>query len=632
VRGACLAVLLATPAAWAASKPATVDVDARDAARGVIHAHLTIPVAAGQVTLAYPKWIPGEHGPTGPIVNVAGLRFTTGGAGGKPLAWRRDAEDMFAVHLDVPAGVDSVTADLDFLEPEVQAGFSAGASATAELAMVSWNTVVLYPKGTKSDDYAVTASLKLPAGWKYGTALPVAKEGGGQINFQTVSLTTLVDSPVLAGAHTRVFPLGDKPSVRLFVAADAEADLDAPPAYAAATAKLVAEARALWRTEHYRSYTFLLTLSDHVAHFGLEHHESSDDRVHERTLVDDDARRSHAGLLPHEYTHSWNGKFRRPADLGIGSFDTPMHGELLWVYEGLTTYLGEILSARSGMRSRDDYLASLALTAAEMEAHRGRSWRPLVDTAVAAQMLYGSPSEGRSWRRGVDFYPEGNLIWLEADAIIRQKTGGKASLDDFCRRFHGASGGPVRLGGDGGPQAPVVSPYTLDDVVATLNEVAPYDWKGFFASRVYATAEKAPLGGIEAAGWTLSYGETMPKLMESYEKVRDELDARFSIGVYLNEKNGVILDVVPGSPAAQAGVAPGMKLVAVNGWKWNKDRLRDSIRDTKRRKSIDLLVESGDEMKSFNLTYSGGLRYPRLERATGKPDLLSGIIAPLSQP
>ena len=614
---ALAALLLAAPAAFAAGRATTLDVDVRDAPRRILHAHMVIPVAAGPVVLAYPKWIPGEHGPTGPIVNVAGLKLA---AAGKPLPWRRDAEDMYALHADVPAGADTITADLDFIEPLELSGFSAAASSTAELTMVSWNEVILYPKGQKSDDLAVTPSLRLPPGWKYGTSLVVAKEGGGQIAFQTVSLTTLVDSPVLAGAHTKVFPLADKPSVRLFVAADSDDALEAPPPLQAAVVKLAAEARALFRAEHYRDYTFLLTLSDHVASFGLEHHQSSDDRLPERSLIDENHRRVSAGLLSHEYTHSWNGKYRRPADLGIGSFDVPMHGELLWVYEGLTQYLGQILSARSGLRSPEEYRDSLALAAADMESHRGRTWRPLVDTAIAAQVLYGADTQGSAWRRGVDYYDEGDLIWLEADTIIRQKSGGKASLDDFCRKFHGGQSGP-----------PAVSPYTLEDVIATLAQIAPYDWKEFFQTRIYAPTEKAPLGGLEASGWSLTYGDKMTKLLESMENVREEVDARFSIGIVVKEKEGEIRDVVPGSPAALAGVAPGMKLVAVNGWKWTKDRLHDAIRDTRKKRPLELLVDNGDAIRTLPITYTGGERYPRLERVASKPDLLTTIITPLSQ-
>jgi predicted metalloprotease with PDZ domain len=614
---AIAAILLTFADARAAGRTATLDIDARDASRHMLHGHMSIPVVAGPIVLAYPKWIPGEHGPTGPIVNLAGLRF---GAGGKTIPWQRDADDMYLFHLDVPAGADTLVVDFDFIASAETEGFTSGASTTGELAMISWNEVVLYPQSVKPDEWQVSPSVRLPAGWKVGTALAVAKDGGDKIAFQPVSLTTLVDSPVLAGAHTRVFPLADKPVVKLFVAADRDADLEAPPALVAAWIKLAAEARALFKVEHYRSYTFLLTLSDHVASFGLEHHESSDDRLPERSVTDDDFRRNGAGLLSHEYVHSWNGKYRRPIGLNPGSFEKPMRGELLWVYEGLTEYLGNLLAARSGLRPPDEYRDRLALTAAYLEQRKGRSWRPLADTGVAAQILYGSDREGSSWRRGVDFYDEGELIWLEADTIIRQKSGGKANLDDFCRKFHGGPGGQ-----------PAVAAYTLEDVIATLDGIAPYDWKGFFQTRVYSTAERAPLGGLEAAGWSLVWVEKPTKVIESIEEAKSQVDVSYSIGIYLDAKESLIRDVVPGSPAAVAGVAPGMKLVAVNGWKWSRSRLREAIRDTAKKKPIELMVDNGDQIRTVKLEYAGGDKYPRLERIQNKLDVLGAITAPLAQ-
>ncbi len=603
-----LAALLVAPAAWA---DAQLDVDAREAPRRILHARETLAAPAGPLTLRYPKWIPGEHGPTGPIVNLAGLKIS---AGGRPLAWQRDPDDMYAFHVDVPAAGPLVV-DLDFLEPPDQGGFSAGSSATAALVVVSWNQVVLYPKGARADDWQVTASLRVPEGWKVGTALPVAREAGDTIGFQPASLTTLVDSPALAGAHTRVLALAEKPPVRLFMAADSEAALAMPEATQAAYRRLVAEAGALFGAQHYRSYTFLLSLSDHVASFGLEHHESSDDRVGERGLIDDGRRRRMAGLLPHEMVHSWNGKYRRPADLGVGSFDAPMRGDLLWVYEGLTEYLGEVLAARSGLEKPEEHRERLALDAAEMELTRGRSWRPLADTAVAAQLLYGSNRDWEMWRRSVDFYPEGQLLWLEADTIIRQRTGGKASLDDFCKRFHGPPSGP-----------PKVVPYTLDDVVAALGQVAPYDWPGFFQSRVHGLAEHAPFGGIEASGWRLGYVEQAGPELRAEELVHEAVDVRYSLGFRVHNRDASIDDVVPGAPAAVAGIGPGVQLVGVNGRKYTPEHLRDAIRDSTRR-PVELLVASGEELKTFTLQYDGGERYPALVRVAGKPDLLTPILA-----
>jgi predicted metalloprotease with PDZ domain len=605
-------VLAAAAVAAEAPRAASLEVDARDAPRRLFHARLTLPAMPGPITLAYPKWIPGEHGPTGPIADLTGLTFS---AAGKTLAWKRDGVDMYAFHLDVPAGSTSVDVTLDLLSPPDAAGFSSGSSATANLVLLSWNQLLLYPKGAKADDLVYAASLRLPASWKYGTALSVAAETPEKVTFSPVSLTTLVDSPVLAGAHLRVFSLSDGPVLhRLFAAADGEAALAAPASLEAAWKSLVQETGALYGARHYRSYSFLLTLSDYTAHFGLEHHESSDDRVAERSLVDEDRRRMFAGLLPHEMTHSWNGKYRRPEGLAIGRFDEPMKGELLWVYEGLTEYLGWILTARSGLLTPEEYREALALTAAEMDHQAGRSWRPLIDTAVAAQILYEARPDGYSWRRGVDYYPEGELLWLEADAIIRRETKGAKSLDDFCRFFFGGESGP-----------PKVVPYSFDDVLAALNQVAPYGWKGFWTSRLNTREPRAPFGGVLGSGWTLTYTDKVPQMQKSEEEARKVVDVRFSIGFRVKE-DGEIPDVLPLSPAEKAGVGPGMNLVAVNGRRWNKDVLRDAIRETKDGRPLELIVENGEFFRTCLLDYAGGERYPHLVRDTTKDDILSEII------
>jgi predicted metalloprotease with PDZ domain len=614
-RGLCVVVLLVGSARLPAQQALiTLEVDASEAPRKIFHSHLSLPASPGPLTLAYPKWIPGEHGPTGPIADLVALKFS---AAGKPLPWRRDSADMYLFHLDVPAGTSSIEASLDYLSPAEAGGFSSGSSATARLTLLSWNQVLLYPAGGKADEIHFAATLKLPAGWKYATALDVEKESSDGVRFAPVSLTTLVDSPVLAGAHLKAVTLETGPPAhRLDIAADSDAALEISTALTAQYRSLVAETRALFGARHYRHYDFLLTLSDHTAHFGLEHHESSDDRVDERSLIDDDRRKIMAGLLPHEMTHSWNGKYRRPADLAIGSFQEPMHGDLLWVYEGLTEYLGQILAARSGLLTTEQYREELALTAAEMDHQEGRQWRPLQDTAVAAQILYGARSDGYSWRRGVDFYPESELLWLEADTVIRARTKGTRSLDDFCRAFHGGQSGPPR-----------VVPYSFDDIVTGLNAVAPYDWRGFWTSRLEKTGRGAPLGGIGAGGWKLTYNETIPEMQKAAEGVRRFTDVRYAIGFSVGE-DGRISDVLPGSPAAAAGVAPGMRLVAVNGRRWSREGLREAIKATKTGHPIELLVENAEFFQSCRLDYSGGEKYPHLERDASRPDLLSEIIRP----
>lgn len=598
--------------------PTQIRVDATHAPEKILHAQLEIPVAPGPLKLVYPKWIPGEHGPTGPIVDLTGVEFF---ANGQRLTWRRDLTDMYMFHLNVPPGVSSLEARLDLVLPAPPEGFSSGASATSQLDVISWNQLVLYQDGKKSDDVQFTATLKLPQGWHYGTALPVASEDSGQISFKTVSLTELVDSPVLAAKHFRRIPLTPEGPIQHFIdmGSDSDAALEMPSEVIDEYKHLIAETGALYGARHYRDYHFLLTLSDHVAHFGLEHHESSDDRVGERTVIDDDERFLAAGLLPHEMTHSWNGKYRRPKGLATPDYQQPMEGDLLWVYEGLTQYLGEILTARSGLWTKQQFLDEAAETAAALNHTPGRSWRPLQDTADAAQILYGAAAEFENWRRAVDYYPEGFLIWLDVDTVIRQKTNGQKSMTDFCHLFHGGQSGP-----------PIVVPYTFDDIVDTLNKVVPNDWRKFLRDRLDTYGPDAPLGGITNGGWKLVYDDNPSELTKDMEKDRHSVDARFSIGLALEDK-GEIRDVIMDSIAWKAGIAPGMELVAVNGRKFTPDILREALRAGKGNgPSLELLVLNGDFYKVVTLNYHDGEKYAHLVRDESKPDILSDIIKPLA--
>jgi predicted metalloprotease with PDZ domain len=603
------------------SRPAiTLAVDATDAPRQVFHAHLTMAVSPGPLTLYYPKWIPGEHGPNGPLAEVAGLKLAVDGA---PLPWRRDPVDMFAFHVTVPAGGRSLAADLDFLSPGGEGVYTSGRSTTAELAILSWNTVVLYPQGVPTDDIRVTGSLRLPAGWKFASALPVAQPAGpgGTVEFQPVSLTTLVDSPVLLGAHMKTVLLGGTPVHQIDMAADTEGALETPADFAPLYQSLVAEEQAFFGGHHYNQYHWLLTLSDHTAHFGLEHHESSDDRTDEQALLKDDGRRRLAGLLAHEFAHSWNGKFRRPADLMSPDLHTPMQGDLLWVYEGLTQYAATVLPPRSGLWSPEYARDRIAQIAGNLDHQAGRTWRPLADTAVAAQTLAGLPGEWGAWRRGADYYDESVLIWLEADTILRQKTNGQASMDDFCHLFHGGTGGPG------------VKTYTEDDVVKTLGSLAPYDWQGFLSARLTSTDPHAPLGGIQAGGWKLVYSEVPNEAVKDGEERSKSTDWTYSLGFSVNE-DGMIRDVIPGSPAFKAGVGPGMKLVAVNGRAWKKEWVDAALREAHGagKGKIEILAESSDYYKTYGIDYHDGPRYPHLEREASVPDLLTPNLSPHARP
>ena len=606
----CLLVL--SILSWAATPPTvTLSVDATSAPRKIFHATLKIPASTGDLTLYYPKWIPGEHAPDGPVVDLAGLKFT---AGENILKWRRDLLDGFTIHVEVPPGVTDVDVQLDFLSPAtLEGGFSAGSSATDKMAVISWNQVLLYPKGWKSDDINYTASLKLPSGWRFGTPLPVASQSGSEIHFATVSLTTLVDSPVITGEFLKVVPLAQDPPTEMDIAADSAAALEAPPEVWDHYKNLVEQANKLFGAHHYRDYHFLYSLSDHVAHFGLEHHESDDSRVEERGLVDENMRKQVAGLLPHEYVHSWNGKYRRPADLATPDYQQPMQDDQLWVYEGLTSYLGDVLTARSGLLHPDQERDNLALIAAGLDHTPGRVWRNLQDTADAARQLYFSSRAWHSWRRTVDFYDEDVLNWLWADVIIRQQTKGKKNLDDFCKLFHGVPS-----------SGPMVKTYTFDDVVNTLNQVVAYDWRGFWTERLTNHGPGAPLGGIEGSGWKLVYDETPSEMQRGGEA--HFTDATYSLGLELREDGG-ITDTIEGMPAAQAGIGPGMKLIAVNGRRFSGEVLREALKTGKNSSApLELLVENTDYYKTYKLDYHGGERYPHLVRDESKPDLLSDIL------
>jgi predicted metalloprotease with PDZ domain len=607
-----------------AHKAIHIAVDLREAPKRIYHAKMEFPVAAGPLTLVYPKWIPGEHGPNGPIVDVTGVKFR---AGGKEIPWLRDDVDMFAFHCNVPAGANMLEVSLDFLSPAAAPGFSNSPTATAQIGILNWNLVLLYPLGPKSDDLTYVASLRIPAGWKYGTALPVERETSEGIEFKPASLTTLVDSTVLTGAFLRTFELskGQRPEHRIHIAADSAAAAEATPEQVQHLRQLVAETGVLFGARHYRRYDFLLSLSNNLSFFGEEHHESSDNRGPERMLLDPPILRATADLLPHEFFHSWNGKYRRPAGLATPDYQQPMKGELLWVYEGLTQYYGTMLAARSGFWTPEKLREDLARVAAYLNNWPGRTWRNLQDTAIAAQILYGAREEGSSWRRSVDFYDESTLIWLEADTIIRRETQGKRSLDDFCKKFHG-----------GESTGPEIAPYPFDDVGAAMQEVVAYDWRTFFTERLNTHGPGAPLGGLENTGWRLVYNETMNEQQAIFETLVHRTDVRFSLGMIVHnpgsDNSDAVGDVIPGSPAAQAGIAPDMKLLAVNGRKWTPEILREAIRHAKGgSEPIELLMENEEYFRSYRIDYHGGERYPHLERVESKPDVL-GEIAKMRAP
>ena len=613
--GVAFFALGARAGAQSAEPTLHVAVDATRAAQRIYHVTETMPAPAGPFTFVYPKWIPGYHGPVGPIEEVVSLHARSGG---NELTWRRDLVDFYAVHTTVPAGASQLEVSFDVVAAPSHDGQIAPVGSS-QIALVEYSNLLVYPQGATAEGTRVDASLTLPPGWTFGTALPVGSQAGATVTFAPASLYTLVDSPIISGAHERAFALGD--GHELDIASDSVAGTELTPKFLTGMKHLVREGPALYGGKHYRDYHFLLTLSDTIDPEGIEHHESSDNRASELYGAKDDAYEVFADLLPHEYSHSWNGKYRRPRDLATADYQAPELTDLLWVYEGLNQYNGEKLSTRARLNSYAIQLDELAQAAAQMDTESGRTWRPIRDTADGAPFLYESPGEFHGIRRGAgDFYTEGDLIWLDADVTIRRLTHGAKSLDDFCK-----------LWGDGSDttSVPRVRPYDRADVIALMTRVVAYDWDAFFKKRIDEVSTHAPLGGIEDGGYSLVYTDKPSTLTKGQaEQDKDAFDARYSIGTVLSG-DGTVRDVLTTSPAFAAGIVPGSKLVAVDGKKYDADALQRALRDHKgRTEPLRLIVSNGDTFTVVDVDARAGLRYPHLVRKTGTDDVLAKIYAP----
>lgn len=603
----------------AQTSPILLHVDLTDAPRRLLHAHMEIPVSPGPVTLEYPKWIPGDHRPTGPIDNLAGIHVR---ANGQDLPWRRDDVDMYGFHVDVPSGVTSLDVSLDFLATEGDTGSDDDNATSPNLTVLEWNAVVLYPAHVPVAQIPIITTLTLPADWKFGSALTTTAQKGQEISFAQVSVEQLIDSPLIAGRYFREYPLAPEvtPKHYLDVAADAPGEVELTPAYLTAVNQLVRQAGALYQSRHYESYHFLLSLSDEIREEGLEHHQSSDNGIEKNGVSDAKLAMLNADLLPHEFTHSWNGKYRRPEGLATPDYAAPMKGDLLWVYEGMTQYWGNVLAARAGFWTPEGYRDALAFSAARLDMRPGRTWRNLEDTAIASQILRGNHAAWANWRRSQDYYEEGELIWLDADTTIRRLTHGQKSLNDFCVKFLAV----------GGNTPPKVLPYDFDEIVADLNAVAAYDWRAFLTERLNSHGEHAPLEGIEHGGYRLTYGPEPGAYESAYLSNMKQTDAWFSAGLMVGD-SGAIVDVRMDSAAFKAGLGPGQKIVAVNGHGYTGDDFRQAIRDAKGTAGpIELIVSNHNEFRIVRVDYHDGERYPRLEREQGTPALLDDIIKPMA--
>jgi predicted metalloprotease with PDZ domain len=590
-------------------------VDATDTAHRVFGVHETIPVpAAGPLVLLYPEWIPGHHTDNGPVQELAGLVLHAGGA---RLAWTRDPVDVFAVHVNVPAGATSVDADFQWLSPvETRVG---RITMTPEMLDLQWNAAVLYPAGYYSRQITVAPSVHVPDGWQIATALDAESATGGTTVFKPVPFNTLVDSPLYAGRYFKRFDLdpGGAAPVWLDVVADTPDELVAPAAAVTAHRALVQQAYALFGAHHYDHYDFLLSLSDEMGGIGLEHHRSSEDGTAGDYFTNWAGDFSGRDLLAHEYTHSWNGKFRRPADLWTPNFDVPMRDSLLWVYEGQTQYWGFVLAARSGLWTRQQTLDALASVAATYDHRVGRTWRQLEDTTNDPIIANRRPQSWRSWQRSEDYYSEGQLVWLDADTRIRELSHGTKSLDDFARAFFGVDNGSY-----------VTETYTFDDIVRTLNQVEPDDWATFLTSRLESHDPAAPLDGITRGGYRLVYTATPSAYWRANETRRKITDLTFSIGLTASD-SGTLTDVLWDGPAFKAGLTDGWRILRVGGAPYTPDRLEAVVAAARNTAApIELAVRWGDRDQTVRIDYHGGLRYPHLERVASTPARLDEILAP----
>lgn len=606
----------------AQQSPIRITADLTDAPRKLYHAEIDLPVKPGPVSLITPKWIPGTHMPAGPASAITGVVFS---ANGTTIPWRRDDVNLYEFHLTVPMGVATLHAHLDCI---------VRARVSQKLAVLEWEKLLLYPASTPVRDIPIQPSIKVPAGWGIGTALTPTSSGpypvpapGSATEFASTNVEQLEDSPIITGQYFHEYPLAPTvaPKHYLDVVADYPEDANLRPAFLAEVANLVREADALYASHHYGVYHFLLTLSDVAGDEGLEHGQSSDNGVGEKGFSDEAHQLPDADLLSHEFTHSWNGKYRRPVGLYQTDFATPQQGAMLWVYEGMTQYLGNLLAARSGLETQAQFRDVVAMTAADLDTTPGRIWRPTLDTAVAASLLREDNVAWYNWRRGQDYYFEGEMLWLDADTLIRKLTGNQRSLDDFEKIFLGK----------GGNTGPLIVPYTFDELVADLNQVAPYDWAKFLHDRIDDIHPRVDLAGIEQGGYKLVYRDKPSASLRTIDSAEGYLHGYFtywcSIGIRTRD-DGTVKDVLWNGPADKARIAPGDKIIAVNNVIYSADLLHDAIRKAKGSSDpIHLLVQSDKYVRSADIDYHDGERYPVLERVDGTKDYLDDITQPLTK-
>ncbi len=617
-----LAAALFSTAAFAQQTPIKIAADLTDAPRKLYHAEVEIQVKAGPLTLTTPRWIPRNHRPTGPVDDITGVVFT---ANGETLKWRRDDVDLYEFHLTIPKGVTKLHAHLDCIVT---------ARISQRMAVLEWEKLLLYPANIPVRNIPIQPSVKVPAGWGIGTALTPTSAydpqhpTGGQTDYAATTVEQLEDSPVITGLYFHEFALAPEvtPKHYIDVVSDEAADSNLRPSTLAELNNLVRETGAAYNSRHYNTYHFLLTLSDVAGGEGLEHGQSSDNGVGEKGFADDAHQLGESDLLAHEFTHSWNGKYRRPARLYQPTFAEPEQGDLLWVYEGMTQYLGNVLAARSGLKSQEAYRDMLAASAANLDSKPGREWRSTEDTAIAASILRGGNPAWSNWKRGQDYYQEGELFWLDADTLIREKTGGKKSLTDFLHIFLGK----------GGNTGPLIVTYERPELIADLNQVMPYDWASFIQTHIDNINPRADLAGIERGGYKLVYTDKPTKSAKTLASVSSRrgggVNAWYSLG-FNASADGTISDVRWNGPADKSRLAPGQKIVAVNGTVFSPDALKAAITGAKgKTEPIHLILQSDTFITTADIDYHDGERYPSLVRTDGTTDYLDEITKPLTKP
>jgi len=590
-----------------------IKVDATDLARRIFRVHEVVPAQPGPLTLLYPQWLPGNHSPTGPIDKLAGLKIS---ANGQPLAWKRDPLNVYAFHVEVPAGATALDVEFQYLTPQSKA--QGRVVMTPEMLNLQWNAVSLYPAGHNANRIKAQAAVTYPPGWQAATALEVAATNGNTVSYQPIDYDDLVDSPVYAGKYFKRVDLapGASTPVHLNIVADDPKYLEISPEQLQVHRNLVQQMYKMYGAHHYDHYDFLFSLSDKMSGNGLEHHRSSENGVSPEYFTEWDKNVSSRDLLPHEFNHSWNGKYRRGADLATPSFNVPMSDTLLWVYEGQTQFWGYVMSARAGLWNGQQTRDVLAYAAATYDQGRPglASWRSVQDTTNDPIIARRSPLPYRNYQSSEDYYVAGALIWLDVDGKLRELSGNKHTIDDFGKAFFGMANGQWD-----------VNPYTFADVVKTLNDIQPFDWTKYLRERL--DGHVSLIGGIASHGWKLVYTDKPSAVVKAAESHRGFADLTYSLGLTVG-KTGDIGDVLWDGPAFKAGVSPGMQVVAVNGKAFSSDNLKEAITAAGKDKSapVQLLVKNFDEYQTLNVDYHAGLKYPHLERVMGTADHLGALL------